>query len=294
MANFLSVRYADDFVVLSNGTSAQTEAFREELYQFLKTTLHLELSLAKTKVTHLTEGFQFLGFQIDRRVGQKGTLVPRIRIPKSSQKRLLDKLMRMLAPNTHEDAVNAKFAAINKGIGGWCHSYQHSSGPARTFSRLSNRIFWFVAHWLGRKYQRSIAKVMHKFYTNGVFQTNSMTLVLPQRYQPKRYKLSVTPNPYTHNIVSERAELPQRDTVWIGGRDRNADIRAEVRETRGPICSYCGATLEWSQLHVAHKRPVRTFRSLPEADGKRHHHILCQPCHQAKTTSDRQVLSRVR
>jgi len=220
-------------VVLSNGTSAQTEAFREELYQ--------------------TEGFQFLGFQIDRRVGQKGTLVPRIRIPKSSQKRLLDKLMRMLAPNTHEDAVNAKFAAINKGIGGWCHSYQHSSGPARTFSRLSNRIFWFVAHWLGRKYQRSIAKVMHKFYTNGVFQTNSMTLVLPQRYQPKRYKLSVTPNPYTHNIVSERAELPQRDTVWIGGRDRNADIRAEVRETRGPICSYCGATLEWSQLHVDHK-----------------------------------------
>lgn len=42
LANFLYVRYADDFVVLSNGTRAQMEAFRDELYQFLKTTLRLD------------------------------------------------------------------------------------------------------------------------------------------------------------------------------------------------------------------------------------------------------------
>jgi RNA-directed DNA polymerase len=294
MANFLYARYADDWVALSNGTRAQTVAFCEELRQFLKTTLRLELSIAKTKVTHLTEGFQFLGFHIERSLGRKGIRVPRIRIPQTAQKRLLDKMMRMLAPNTHEDAVNAKFAALNKVIGGWCRYYQHSSGPARTFSRLSNRIFWLVAHWLGRKYQLRLAQVMQKFYRDGMFQTNAMTLVLPQRYKPKRYKLSVKPNPYTHNIAIEREELPQLDTVWIGGSNRNADIRAEIRATLGSICSNCGTRSVWSQLYVDHKRPVRAFPSLRQADGQGNHRILCRPCHTAKAKSDRQVLSRVR
>jgi 5-methylcytosine-specific restriction endonuclease McrA len=294
LANFLYYRYADDFVVLSNGTRAQTEAFREELHQFLKTTLRLELSRAKTKVTHLTEGFQFLGFHIERSMGQKGKLVPRIRIPRSAQKRLLAKMMRMLAPNTHEDAITAKLAALNKVIGGWCRYYQHSSGPARTFGRLSDRIFWLVAHWIGRKYQLSIAKVMRRFYRNNTFQTTSMTLVLPQQYKPKQYKLSVKPNPYTQNIAIEREDLPQLETVWMGESNRNADLRAELRETLGPTCTTCGTTLEWNQLQVDHKRPVRMFKSLQEADRKGNHQILCQPCHRAKTKSDRQVLSRVR
>ena len=62
LANFLYVRYADDFVVLCDGTKEQAEAMRQELYKFLKSELMLELSLEKTKVTHASDGFEFLGF----------------------------------------------------------------------------------------------------------------------------------------------------------------------------------------------------------------------------------------
>ena len=48
-ANFVYVRYADDFVVLCNGTKSQAEALREELYLFLKSTLRLELSKERRK-----------------------------------------------------------------------------------------------------------------------------------------------------------------------------------------------------------------------------------------------------
>jgi hypothetical protein len=34
LANFLYVRYGDDFVVLCNGTKAQAEAMRQELHQY--------------------------------------------------------------------------------------------------------------------------------------------------------------------------------------------------------------------------------------------------------------------
>jgi RNA-directed DNA polymerase len=71
-ANFVYVRYADDFVVLCTGTKSQAEALREELYLFLKSTLRLELSKEKTKITHLNDGFKFLGFRIERVKGHHG------------------------------------------------------------------------------------------------------------------------------------------------------------------------------------------------------------------------------
>jgi RNA-directed DNA polymerase len=87
-ANFLYVRYADDFVVLCDGTKERAEAMRQELYEFLEAELKLKLSLEKTKVTHIHEGFEFLGFLIDRNIGAKGTWVPRIRIPRQAMKKV--------------------------------------------------------------------------------------------------------------------------------------------------------------------------------------------------------------
>lgn len=72
LANFLYVRYADDFVVLCDGTKEQAEAMRQELYQFLEAELMLELSWEKTKVTHVSEGYEFLGFALDRNIVGSG------------------------------------------------------------------------------------------------------------------------------------------------------------------------------------------------------------------------------
>jgi RNA-directed DNA polymerase len=54
--NYKMVRYADDFVVASNGTIAEVKAVKEELKDFLSTSLHLELSEEKTKITHMNDG----------------------------------------------------------------------------------------------------------------------------------------------------------------------------------------------------------------------------------------------
>src|SRR5437867_134845 len=72
LANYVYVRYADDFVILSNGTRAQAEAMREEVKNFLASDLRLTLSMEKTKVTHLNDGFDFLGFTIRRSMGHNG------------------------------------------------------------------------------------------------------------------------------------------------------------------------------------------------------------------------------
>jgi group II intron reverse transcriptase/maturase len=64
LGNAILVRYADDFVILWNGTRQDALALRDELKQFLADELHLELSEEKTHITHLTDGLDFLGFHI--------------------------------------------------------------------------------------------------------------------------------------------------------------------------------------------------------------------------------------
>ncbi len=63
LATYRLVRYADDFVVLVNGTRAHAEVLREETAAVLRP-MGLRLSEAKTRIVHVDEGFDFLGFRI--------------------------------------------------------------------------------------------------------------------------------------------------------------------------------------------------------------------------------------
>jgi RNA-directed DNA polymerase len=66
LPNWRIVRYADDFVILVHGTGQDTEALREEIAHVLLP-MGLRLSPAKTRVVHMSEGFDFLGFRIQWR-----------------------------------------------------------------------------------------------------------------------------------------------------------------------------------------------------------------------------------
>jgi len=73
-------------VVLCNGTKAEAQAIKQELGECLST-MGLTLSEEKTKVTHITEGFDFLGYRIIRRLGRKGKMAPKVLIPKKAIKK---------------------------------------------------------------------------------------------------------------------------------------------------------------------------------------------------------------
>jgi retron-type reverse transcriptase len=63
-AVFFAIRYADDFVVLVSGTREQAEQEKAALAEYLRETMRLELSIEKTQIVDLTEGFQFLGHRV--------------------------------------------------------------------------------------------------------------------------------------------------------------------------------------------------------------------------------------
>ena len=60
------IRYADDFVVMVSGADTHAEALKVEI-QAVLSTVGLRLSEEKTSVCHINEGFDFLGFRIQRK-----------------------------------------------------------------------------------------------------------------------------------------------------------------------------------------------------------------------------------
>jgi RNA-directed DNA polymerase len=299
-SNYLYVRYADDWVVLCNGTKAQAMAMKEELKHFLDH-MGLKLSEEKTKVTHITEGFKFLGYKIIRDVGIRGKMVPKVLIPEDAIKRYRHKIRRILAPNTTDESTTAKIQAVNRLTRGWCQYYQSTSSPSDIFGDVSHELIWDMTHWLGRKYKKSAPEVMQKYKReDGKYMTlgtQRVALVLPNEYKAKKHLAKTWHNPYTAKEAIVREKLLWYDSLWTGEHDRQGwgDIREEVMLLKGTTCYICGTELHPYEVEIDHAtKPRARFKDKTEADRMKHLQPICTSCHRAKTKTDLKVLSRMR
>jgi RNA-directed DNA polymerase len=299
MGNVVYVRYADDFVVLTNGHKAQAEEIKEELYQFLKEELRLNLSKEKTKVTHLNDGFRFLGFELRRCLGGKGKMTTKILIPRQAKDRFRATIAAATARETFKDSLNAKILALNQVIGGWCRYYQYTSKASSEFGGLGHFVFWRTAHWLGGKYKLAMPEVMKRYYLRGgknTFATGQgYRLILPSEFSSATYKKRfLKPNPYTTKEGVKREELPN-DKNWTGYEARlgMADLRLIVLERDGYTCQICERQVTLHTAQVDHLKPFRRFKKPVDANTPENLWVLCEQCHRRKTESDREAESRV-
>jgi group II intron reverse transcriptase/maturase len=293
-ANYLYARYADDFVVLCNGTKTQAQEMKEELREILLMQMGLELSEEKTRVTHITEGFKFLGYWIIREIGDTGKMVPKVRIPKDAIKRFRYKVREMTSQSTSM-SVNAKLLALNQLIRGWCQYYRCTSSPSKEFKTLDNQLHWETAHWLGRKYKISMTTILRRFSDGHTFQTKTAKLVMPTAYKAKKRLTKSWLNPYTGTKIIEREDLFSYDGIWTGHENRVGwrDLRDELIRLKGTTCYVCGTSLHPSEVEVDHIIPRARFKDKTEADRMKQLHPICTSCHRAKTKIDRRVLSRM-
>ena len=308
--NYLYVRYADDFVVLCNGTKAEALAMKEELKGLLST-LGLTLSEDKTKVTHITEGFTFLGYRVIRSIGTKGKMIPKVLIPEKAIKRYCGEIRRRLAPSSTDESTSTIIMGLNRLTRGWCEYYRSTNDPAKMFNKVGTELFWDMAHWLGRKYALRMPAVMQRFRKGHTFGTSMATLVMPTEYKAKRFVAKTWHNPYTDTEMVKREKarirresLPTYNHIWNGNEDRQGtgDLREEVILRKGTVCALnmpdiCaskGKPLHPSEVEVDHIIPRTRFKDLTKADSMDNLQPVCTPCHRAKTKSDLRVLSRMR
>ena len=156
-------RYADDFVVIVKGTKAHAEALRGECRAFLEGRLKLTLNMEKTHITHVDDGFVFLGHRIIRKRGSHGRMSVVTTIPKEKAKTFAGRLVEVLSGN-HDVASVDMIDGLNRQLAGWAAFYKFTDFTASTFRRIDTVVFWKVAHWLARKYRTRIKPLMRKWY----------------------------------------------------------------------------------------------------------------------------------
>ena len=156
-------RYADDFVVIVKGTKAQAEEIREECRTVLEGDLKLTLNMAKTQITHVNDGFVFLGHRIIRKRGAHGRMSIVTTIPKEKTKGFVRKLTETLSSN-HSVSTVDMIASLNRHLAGWAAFYKFTDFTAYVFRHIDHVVFWKMAHWLGHKYRTRIKPLMLKWY----------------------------------------------------------------------------------------------------------------------------------
>jgi hypothetical protein len=208
---------------------------------------------------------------------------------------LLHKIRGILAPGTSNDSVNTKILALNQVIRGWCNYYRSTNAPSEIFGKLSNEIYWDMAHWLGRKYKINIPEVMRRFWKDSAYRTKSITLVMPNEYKAQRHRAKTWRNPYTEKEAIKREKHFSFENLWTGDEGRIGwdDLREEVILLKGTTCYKCGTTLHISEVEVDHHIPRKRFKDTKEADMLKNLFVICTDCHRAKTKSDLKVLSRM-
>jgi len=155
-------RYADDFVVIVKGNKAQAEAIREECQVFLEGSLKLTLNMEKTHVTHVNDGFTFLGHRIIRKRGPRGTMRAVTTIPKDKLRNFAHKLVKELSGNYSVNKIDM-VESLNRKLAGWANFYQYTDYTAVMYGKLDRVVFWKLARWLARKYRTSIKSLMRQW-----------------------------------------------------------------------------------------------------------------------------------
>jgi RNA-directed DNA polymerase len=155
-------RYADDFVIVVKGNKAQAEVIRKECRAFLEETLMLTLNMDKTHITHVNDGFTFLGHRIIRKRGPRGKMRPVTTIPKDKFRNFAHKLVKELSGNYSVNKIDM-VESLNRKLAGWANFYQFTDYTAVIYGKLDRIIFWKLAHWLARKYRTTIKSLIRQW-----------------------------------------------------------------------------------------------------------------------------------
>jgi RNA-directed DNA polymerase len=155
-SGFHVVIYADDFIVTCK-TKEQAEQFVPVIAEWLAENVGVELSFEKTHVTHIDDGFDFLGFNVRK---YRGTLL--IKPSKDSRLSVLRKVKSIL--NSNKTAtVSTIIRLLNPVIKGWSNYYS-TQVSKKVFSYCDHQIYEMLWHWAKRRHPKKSSQWVFKRY----------------------------------------------------------------------------------------------------------------------------------
>lgn len=297
LGHFKLIRYADDWLLLSNAGKTHVQEIKQEVKDYLWETLKLRLSEEKTKITHCKDGFDFLGWHFvwtRNPMSNKNFLL--VLPAKKGQMRLRRKIKELTHRSTTNVDYRLKLQAMNRVIKGWGNYYRFTNA-SDTFDELN----WYIRNrliiWLRTKTGRGseYCEKRYRFWSAGrlvwgargyrnikpvrLFDLSKLKVISDPRRLPKYIRSTPKVNPYItefdtyyYNSDSYDRVNNTMDDPWFGqysSREENWRTKRErtIKHDHGQ-CVECGSTV--GRLEVHHRTKHESGRA------KR---TLCRECH---------------
>jgi RNA-directed DNA polymerase len=150
------VRYADDFIITGNSKELLENEVRPLVERFLRER-GLQLSPDKTRITHIDEGFDFLGHNV-RKHGGKLLTQP----SKKNMQSFLEKVRAIIRRNP---AVKQEYLIwmLNPVIRGWVNYHRHSAAT-RAFRKVEMVVWHCLWRWARRRHKNQTVDWVAKRY----------------------------------------------------------------------------------------------------------------------------------
>ena len=205
--NWKIIRYADDFVLMVSGDRHHAEALREAVSVALAP-LGLRLASEKTRVVHIDEGFDFLGYHI-RRQRKRGTQKYYVYTKPSRKaiKSIKDRVSEQTYRSTRHQDLDELILSLNRSLRGWANYFRHGVSKAvfnavdyHAWGRLMR---WIRAKYAGKRSRLGMNELRHRFCDQGwrfaykgvVFTGASSVAITRYRYRGSNILTPWTPKP---------------------------------------------------------------------------------------------------
>jgi len=280
------VRYADDFIITGMSEGFLKNEVKPLVEQFLSER-GLELSHEKTRITHIEDGFDFLG-QTVRRFNDGKVLV---KPSKKSIKTFLAGIREVIREQGGHSTAGELIRTLNAKIKGWTMYHRHACSK-RTFGYVDTRIFRMLWRWCCKRHRQKSRKwIKEKYFKrfgdrDWVFTgtiRDDRGKVLPVclleagRVSIRRHvKVKGDANPYDPEweLYFEQ-RLLQKMQATLAGRGQIAYLWRE----QGGRCGGCGQLLQEEQEWQIHHRVRRVDGG---DDGLDNLELLHANCHRQK------------
>ena len=161
-ATYRLVRYADDFVVMVAGIKAHAEDLKAEVAAVLST-VGLRLSEEKTMIVDIDEGFDFLGFRIQRQTKRGSNKRYVYTWPAKKAFASIKAKVKTITKQGTNQPLSAVLRQLNGVLRGWTTYFRH--GVSKTTFAYVRQFTWLrVVGWLRRKHRRASWKWLRRRY----------------------------------------------------------------------------------------------------------------------------------
>lgn len=285
------VRYADDFVVMCH-TREQAEQAWHRLGQWLAPR-GLAFNEDKTRIVHVEQGFDFLGFNVRRYGGGKLLIKPSAAAVKRIRERIATEVRSLRGAN-----AEAVIWRLNPIIRGWS-AYYRCGVSKEVFSAVDHHLWRHLYGWALRAHpNKSRYWVVDKYF--GMFNpSRSNKWVFGDRESGRYVRQFAWTKIVRHNMVKGTSSVddPSLAQYWAGRRRKmnslTGGMTASLLIRQHGRCSACGGFLlaaeqgpqnprEWEQwaktINRAIDRNALAMGGPVNDGGLSVHHLIHSSC----------------